>query len=293
VRTARPRAGRLFAALLVLLAGTPAQAAQDEATRLLESRHLSGEVFAEDVRTGAEVAAASVGEGADARPLSAAKLFLAASFFEHENALPPPERPDVDLLIAHGSDDAGRKLALALRRRLGSAVVLRDLARFGFPRCRALHGDCTTLSAATSDKDWADALSLGEFDFRATPQGLSHFLRMIGRDGLGQDGRRRMRAATATRLHKAMLATVAFGTASGARDRLGNGARLGRKTGTTGSEPHDGLFAGLVFDADGQARFTIVTYVRRGGFGGGAAAEISSDVARSLLNPGGGALPRS
>lgn len=261
---------------------------------LFESRRLAGALFVEEVRSGAPVAAASVGDGANGLPLSAVKLLLIASYFEHEAALPASERPDVDLLIARGSDDAGRNLARSLRRRLGSDVVLRDLARFGFPACAVRPNDCTTLSVAMADKEWANALSLGEVDFRVTPQGLSHFLRIVGRDGIGEDGRRRMRAATSARLKRAMLETVDHGTARGVSDRLGQGWRLGGKTGTTGPAPHDGLFAGLVFAPDGRARFTIVTYVRRGGFGGGAAAEISSDLAaRLLVSPAAGARPRS
>jgi hypothetical protein len=37
--------------------------------------------------------------------------------------------------------------------------------------------------------------------------------------------------------------------------------------GSTGP-PYDGWFAGLIFDPQGKARFTVATYVRHGGLGG-------------------------
>jgi cell division protein FtsI/penicillin-binding protein 2 len=47
--------------------------------------------------------------------------------------------------------------------------------------------------------------------------------------------------------------------------------------------PYDGWFAGLVFDPEGKARFTVATYVRRGGKGGENAAIISAQLARYLI----------
>jgi hypothetical protein len=44
----------------------------------------------------------------------------------------------------------------------------------------------------------------------------------------------------------------------------------------------DGWFAGLIFDREQKARFTVATFVRHGGLGGGSAAEISANVARFL-----------
>jgi hypothetical protein len=37
----------------------------------------------------------------------------------------------------------------------------------------------------------------------------------------------------------------------------------------------DGWFGGLVFDAEGKARYSVATFVRRGGLGSGHTAEIS------------------
>jgi cell division protein FtsI/penicillin-binding protein 2 len=42
-------------------------------------------------------------------------------------------------------------------------------------------------------------------------------------------------------------------------------------------------FAGLVFDPQGRARFTVATYVRHGGRGGENAALISAQLARYLI----------
>lgn len=52
-----------------------------------------------------------------------------------------------------------------------------------------------------------------------------------------------------------------------------------------GSNPHDGSFAGLVFE-EGRPRFTVAVYADRGGPGGGAAASIAAEPARMLSQPG-------
>ena len=44
-----------------------------------------------------------------------------------------------------------------------------------------------------------------------------------------------------------------------------------------------GIFAGLVFDRKRIPRYSVVTYVRRGGLGGGAAADISAAMAKTLM----------
>jgi hypothetical protein len=38
----------------------------------------------------------------------------------------------------------------------------------------------------------------------------------------------------------------------------------------------------LIFDPQGKARFTVVTFVKHGGFGGGNAARISAELALFL-----------
>jgi hypothetical protein len=240
------------------------------------------------VANGSTIASVNVGDGPDGLPLSVAKLFLVAIFADRRQQFPKELWPDLDLVIAHGNDDAGRHLALKLRRSLGSATVLHYLARLGFPGCTSPHPtNCTTLSSATADADWADTLSLGEARFRVTPEGLSEFARIIGNAGLGPDDRRVISSEAARLVQSAMIGTVDFGTAHGIRDLLGELGTIGGKTGTTapgGRTPYDGLFCGLVFDRAGVPRYTVVTYVRRGGYGGGAAAQISAELAYLLLS---------
>jgi cell division protein FtsI/penicillin-binding protein 2 len=63
--------------------------------------------------------------------------------------------------------------------------------------------------------------------------------------------------------------------------RLGGGRwRLGGKTGTgpATASPHDGWFAGLIFDGT-EPRYAIAVYIDRHGPGGGVAAGIAADVA--------------
>jgi len=43
-------------------------------------------------------------------------------------------------------------------------------------------------------------------------------------------------------------------------------------------------FAGLIFDRNGRPRFTVMTFVRHGRYGGGASAEISTVTARRLAS---------
>lgn len=92
------------------------------------------------------------------------------------------------------------------------------------------------------------------------------------------------------KLQAAMRGTVERGTAKSAAPILaGSGWSMGGKTGT-GPEPgahaagpdSDGWFAGLIFDSQGKARFTIATFVKHGGLGGGNAARVSAELALFL-----------
>ena len=256
------------------------------AQALFEQRGLSGAIVMQDVRTGAGILSVSVGDGASGLPLSVAKLLLAALYWEHRADLPASVAPDMDRIVAQSADDPGRRLALDLHEALGSRLLLRDLARLGFPACtRARARDCTTLAESSPASRWAESLSLGEVGFRVTLSGLSRFLRMIGNGGVGERGERVIGLATARLLQQAMFRTVEAGTARRARDRLRGMGRMGGKTGTgpAGSRPYDGIFAGLIFDNHGTARFTVVTYVRRAGQGGVVAAEISAEMGARLL----------
>ena len=97
-----------------------------------------------------------------------------------------------------------------------------------------------------------------------------------------------MERGTALRLQSAMRDAVRRGTAKSiAKSVEGTGWQIGGKTGTGPgliSPQSDGWFAGLIFDPRGEARFTITTFVRHGGRGGGNAARISAELARYLID---------
>ena len=287
--------GALCAALMIAATSTASAqtcsgegaAANAAAQRLLTERGLAGALVMQDVETSAVVASASYGAGAPDLPLSTVKLFSFVSYWEHRSQVPASVTLDAHQLIAQGQDNPGRQLALSLRHALGSRVLLDDLAHFGFPACGMLRRvNCTALSAGTPDAKWANAMSIGETDFRVSILGLSRFLVAVGRDGDPANAPRVMQVETARRLRAAMLDAVATGTASGVRTRMGDVGRVGGKTGSGpfGERPFDGVFAGLVFDASGRARYSVVTYLRHAGRGGGPPAEISADMGRFLLS---------
>jgi cell division protein FtsI/penicillin-binding protein 2 len=166
----------------------------------------------------------------------------------------------------------------------------------------------TLLSARTPDSEWADTLSLGETNFVVTILHASRFLQAVGHNGMlipraarkevsGSDpvsnptatSRRIMQEKTAIRLQAAMREVVQRGSAQTIAHVLdGTAWQIGGKTGTgPGPTPmgpkSDGWFAGLVFDPQGTARFTVATFVRHGGKGGENAALISAQLARYLI----------
>lgn len=100
--------------------------------------------------------------------------------------------------------------------------------------------------------------------------------------------RRVVEERTAEQLIEAMIDTVKRGTANRISGALKDtGWTIGGKTGTGGRpgapmDQQDGWFAGLIFDREGKARFTVATFVRRGGTGSGNAADISAALARLL-----------
>jgi cell division protein FtsI/penicillin-binding protein 2 len=172
----------------------------------------------------------------------------------------------------------------------------------------------TLLSAKTKDSEWADTLSLGETNFIVTVLHVSRFLQAVGNKGMllppvarkevsgggntvsntAAIPRRIMQENTAIRLQAAMRDVVQRGSARAIAHALdGTGWQIGGKTGT-GPGPaaigpqSDGWFAGLVFDPQGGARFTVATFVRHGGRGGGNAAMISAQIARHLIENGSG-----
>lgn len=170
-----------------------------------------------------------------------------------------------------------------------------------------------SLSDETSDEEWADALSIGEIDMQVTALHVSRFLQAIGNDGVmlppvareeqlatpiapspaprRTDGKsiQVMQRRTARRLQSAMRDCVQRGTAKRIAKALENtGWKIGGKTGSgTALLPKrsqlDGWFAGLIFDRENKARFTVATFVRNGGLGGEKAAMISAELARWLI----------
>lgn len=160
-----------------------------------------------------------------------------------------------------------------------------------------------SLGQETAARDWADTLSLGEERFVVTALHLSRFLQAVGNGGVmllpmaraNRPGStipaakgRVMSETAALQLQAVMRGTVERGTAKSAKPILaGTGWTMGGKTGT-GPDPgskaagpgSDGCFTGLIFDPQGKARFTVVTYVNHGGLGGGNAARLSAELAR-------------
>ena len=291
------------------------QAANDEAIRLLGARKLEGAVMVQSVDSGATLVLAGTpsapGRGlspaiakAPLLPLSTVKLMTAASWLDHQESS-TQQAPDIagdriGKMLVDGQDEPGRQVALLLRRTVGSEVVLADLARFGFPPCAKAEPPpppssraCVELSAQTSDADWASALSIGEANITVSLTQLSAFLRAIGNGwrlvlSVAPTRQRRpgqiLSGATATDLQILMMQAAETGTAKGIRGRLGDKWKLGGKTGTGAvkEQPYDGIFAGLLF-SESDAEYTVICYVRRGGPGGGAAAEICADVMKFIL----------
>lgn len=157
------------------------------------------------------------------------------------------------------------------------------------------------ISNSTSSAEWAQ-LAIGQGPVDVTVLHISRLLQAIGNDGVmlrptlewalataADDGNRAMRPETAARLREAMLDVVERGTARGVRGTLtGTGWRLGGKTGTAqvAGREDDGWFAGLLFGPYGHARYTVVTYLRGGGPGGGAPARVTAGMARHLAEQG-------
>jgi len=254
-------------------------------------------------------------------PLSVAKLFLDASWWAHATEFSAEDRR-LRSTIVHSADDDGRQLARDLRKTAGTSLVLEDLASYGFAQCDPNQAGpdrsfwagkvpdalvprqaCTTLDDRTDDGIWADAFSLGEANFSVSLLHLSRFMQAIGNRGIqvapqyllsgAAEGHRREPPAGERvlgmtgvfKLQGLMREVVESGTAQGVKGRVRGGWMLGGKTGTGpgAANPADGIFVGLLFDPQNKARYTVAIYVERGGKGGGAAAEIASDLFNYML----------
>ncbi|MBA3442846.1 MAG: hypothetical protein H0T92_23610 [Pyrinomonadaceae bacterium] len=320
---------------------------------MMSASHLEAITVVQDVRTGALVAfAASQPSKLDVitpvLPLSLSKLLLSASWWDNRqpdssfdstrgtaSAQNPAYRARVSVheMLVGGSDSAGKQMAVALRRAVGTETVLRDFKRYGFSqrvdsprddmfwaelaptwRVRLIPAPAyASLSDETKDSEWADTLSIGETNMMVTGLHVSRFLQAVGNGGMllspvareeqltpssknlrqscQQSGNpiRVMQESTALRLQSAMRDTVQRGTAKIiARMLAATGWQIGGKTGSgPGPVPigpeSDGWFAGLIFDPQGKARFTVATFVKHGGAGGGNAAKISAELARYII----------
>jgi hypothetical protein len=344
---------------LALRRGTVCEAAGEEASHWLALRHLAGAALMQDVESGALVAftsapaqapapgvagvaiatsreGASLAGGVEVtttlRPLSLAKVFLAASCWDHAAALPAGAGRDLHEMLVGGSDSTGRRLTIDLRHAIGPAAVLADLQRFGLRPCGGAAAPppddrfwrelaprfaqrlrpataCVSLEPGDPDTRWASALSIGEDGFTVTLLHVSRFLQAVGNGGLlvqpvalwDGDGRgtaptppapgprstRIVAVSTAQRLQAALADAFLRGSAVGIRGLPGHGWTMGGKTGSGPGDAHplDGCFAGLVFDERRVPRYTIVSYVRRGGRGGGAAARLAAEMATRTLGP--------
>jgi cell division protein FtsI/penicillin-binding protein 2 len=234
------------------------------------------------------------------------------------------KRVNAQKMLVGGSDSAGIQMALALRKAVGTEAVVDDLRRFGFNRSDQsfwaevdpewkirlkVHTADASLNDL-NDQAWGSALSIGESHMSISALQVSEFFQAVGNGGVScapVELRLRenshgistrgciapshvMNDKTATRLMNAMLDTVKRGTASGISAALNDvGWSMGGKTGTGGlkgapTSEQDGWFAGLILDRKLKARFTVATFTRCGGAGGGNAAEISAAVAHFLAS---------
>ena len=334
-------------------------AANKRALEIMNASRLKAVTVVQDVRTGALVAfAASQPSEVDVTtpvsPLSLSKLLLAASWWDNRqpdssfdstrgtpNAQNPAYRSRVTVheMLVGGSDSAGRQVAVALRKSVGTKTVIEDFRRYGFGGRTGLSQDgkywgelapvwktrlapapaYVSLSNEINDTEWAEALSIGETNIKVTALHVSRFLQAVGNDGVmlppkAKEERsthsapkslmsrqelnnsiRVIEQGTALRLQSAMRDAVERGTAKSIAKALEDtGWQIGGKTGSGPAllpkgDLVDGWFAGLIFDPQGNARFTVATFVRGGGYGGENAAKISAELARYII----GEKPRS
>jgi cell division protein FtsI/penicillin-binding protein 2 len=183
----------------------------------MKGRHLEATSLVQDVKTGALLVFASsqpdtLDVSSQVLPLSLSKVFLAASWWDHNepdqkfeshgspNAPNPAFRREVNVheMLVGGSDSAGEQMAIALRKAVGTQGVLADLRRYGFNmdnhpfwvhvdeqwRARLTPKPALASLANLNDQDWAAALSIGESHMETTLLQGSRFLQAVGNNGL-------------------------------------------------------------------------------------------------------------
>jgi cell division protein FtsI/penicillin-binding protein 2 len=280
-----------------------------------------------NAKTSADIPNSALAVTSPILPLSVSKVFLAASWWDHEAEAVASKAckskgcmsdAEVHEMMVTGSDSVGKKLALELKQAVGGEKVLKDLKAYGFPAETANHstsdenfwgfiepvlrdklipGDAyTSVKSNATDEDWASAFSIGESGFSVTLLHVSRFMQTIGNGGTmsapsarvhenaetGKTSEKRvMQNSTAQKLVSAMIDNVQRGTAVGILGRVGDQWKIGGKTGT--NSEMDGTFAGIVCDAQGAPRYSFATFIRRGGKGGGVAAEVSADLMKFIV----------
>jgi cell division protein FtsI/penicillin-binding protein 2 len=316
------------------------EAANQHALDYMKANNLTAVTVVQNVRNGALVVFAASNPAqldvtTSLSPLSVAKLFIAASWWQHRDAdefiARDASRISIHEMIVSGSDNAGRQTVFELRKTAGAESIIKELGAYGFPRKAllansardenfwgetpaAFHDRLTPsasyhlLDASSSEAEWADDLSIGEAGFSVNALSISRFLQAVGNGGvmlppiarqevpaanqpanvLNQSirARRVIRESAALKLQSAMRDVVQRGTAKAiARTLYDTSWSIGGKTGSSGpvGPQSDGWFAGLIFDTNQKAHFTVATFVRHGGAGGGNAAKLSADLARYLI----------
>jgi cell division protein FtsI/penicillin-binding protein 2 len=223
-------------------------------------------------------------------------------------------------MLVVSCNTAAVTMALQMREQLGERAFVEAYRRFGLtPYFEGVPtGDETDFWVSDSDEwrrrmsppparirigeqssrqEWAQ-LAIGQGPVDVTPIHISRLLQAIGNGGVmlpptlewervenPVQGDRVMQETTANLLQQAMRETVERGTARSVAPRLrGVDWSLGGKTGTAqvSGRPDDGWFGGLVFDADGRPRYTVVVYLQGGGPGGGRPAAIAAEMTRWL-----------
>jgi hypothetical protein len=224
-------------------------------------------------------------------------------------------------MLVVSCNTAAVRMALDMRQRLGAEAFDQGFRRFGFltypgdPPARLERDFWDTGSAAWArrmspppirvrlrerfdEHEWGQ-ISIGQGPVDVTPIGVSRFVQAIGNGGVmlaptleqerldpEREGRRIMTAATAGRLQQAMVEVVDRGTARAARPLLqGTGWTMGGKTGSADvrrGQRADGWFAGLMHDAEGRARYTVVVYLQAGAPGGRMPASVAAQMTRHM-----------
>ncbi len=257
--------------------GSVCQEANEKALALMREKNWQGIVVMQNVADGSLVVAAAAAPkqfdlAAPILPLSTVKLLVAASCLDHKEQMDASIDSLIEQSLVGGNDNAGRRLAGMLRKKVGADGLIQNLRDYGFlPKAEAPSWDRSfwrevppewkdrfvpsdvghSLGDETSPGDWENALSLGEEHFTTTALHLSRFLQAIGNEGVvikpvarstessvsapAADPviSRIMRRATALKLKQLMRATVERGTARSAGAVLaGTGWSMGGKTGT-------------------------------------------------------------